>query len=254
MDSYLVILNLLSKFDFGLKCQTLFSLLNKYPHLSFRCGHYYCFHDGTLSKSRISHECHPIQLSTQSPHQSENKLELNQINDIQNVNLEGESILEVLSDIKKYFEVDPTRIENEKNNYFKTETFNCCFCLEECLYERLFQGCYQMNCYENTSKNVCKECMLSYIENRILSAPYSLPQIKCIGCNTRIPTIYWSTLLQYQIIQPKSNSLELESELQNSNTPDDNKLNHNQRVNRILNKCKLTYFYCLIILLINYFY
>ena len=74
--------------------------------------------------------------------------------------------------------------------------------------------------------------MLDFVESRVTSAPYSLPQIKCINCNMRIPTKYWMEYLKY----PSKSHQKLDPDSENTkwNT-------QNEEVSQLIRKCKTSF-------------
>lgn len=249
----------MSDIDVGLRHRALFSLLNRYPHISFRCGNYYCFHTNTISNTRITHphNCTPLpspelfitSLQVIEPESEHTPNIQQQIQ--QNLLPPGESIQQIFDEINKYFRVSQDHqeiIDSSNINLFPEQRFfRCCLCLEDCSHDKLFQGCikrcwrdqFVSNSNENNNTNnndvqnidsklVCKECMLAFIGNRVDSTPYSIPQFKCLNCNERIPTNYWMECLRYP-----------EDINSNSGEQGDKKqVQHNENLKKTIKKCK----------------
>jgi hypothetical protein len=192
------------------------ALLKRYPKITFRCGHFFCFQCKFLTPQRSPHHCAVSSDGTllHSPLQ----LKRSPIEHLPPS--PTESIQQIFHDI--IFQSTP-RAPLKKRMIFP---FTCCLCLEECGPQQLFEGCSRSQCHASEQshdtqrdRDVCKGCMLAYTKNRIESSPFSLPQIKCLNCSHRIPTAHWKSALVYE----------------NKNQQG---CQHNETLQAVINKCK----------------
>lgn len=207
--SYSLILSFLSFIDRGMRYRVAYSLLERYPKITLRCGRYYCFRCKLFSQERSLHPCVATSSSI-----LQSAITTTSVSETDLPPVPGpppQAIRDIFADILRSFsppQCSPLPL--------KQCAFTCCLCLEEHEALSFFDGCSKPQCTsESNLKPVCKECMLSYVKNRIDSSPYSLSQIKCLNCSSRIPTAHWSAALK----------------------SDTNKI-HNDRLSTVIQKCK----------------
>lgn len=188
VGSYVLILLFLEFIDRGMRYRVAYSLLERYPNITFRCGRYFCFRCKLLTQARSVHQC----AMSVSPLSSFIVRAPESLLDSPLPQHPTESISDICSDILRAF----SPLTKNSSPQLKSCAFSCCLCLEECEAPSLFDGCSNSECLNSLNvKYVCKECMLAFVKNRIESSPYSLPKIKCLNCSTRIPTAHWTTAL-----------------------------------------------------------